>query len=52
MSEREEHLYDPKCYDLAEYFLLGENGDADDLAYTIQTAVEDWFEAKRLEGNR
>ena len=36
--------YDPKCYELAEYFLSDiENGDANGLAEAIQDAVENWF---------
>lgn len=38
-------LFDPKCHELAEYFL--DRGASDkrknDLAYEIQTAVEDWL---------
>lgn len=38
--------FDPKCYELAEYFLR-DNGAAtgdhkDDLAQAIQDAIEDW----------
>jgi hypothetical protein len=38
--------FDPKCYELAEYF-LHDNGAAteqhkSDLAQTIQDAIEDW----------
>lgn len=42
--------YDPRSYDLALIFLEGydfTNGDADDLAKTIQGAIEDWFEANK-----
>jgi hypothetical protein len=44
--------YDPKCYDLAEYFLQSEpvrtdvkayKKYCDELAKHIQQAVEDWF---------
>lgn len=44
--------YDPACYDLAEHFLQDEpckkdpalyERHADDLAKTIQQAIEDWF---------
>ena len=40
--------YDSKCYDLAEHFLhKGEGEDLkQDLAQTIQDAVEDWFESE------
>jgi len=39
-------MFDPKCYELAEYFLR-DNGAAteehkSDLAQAIQDAVEDW----------
>lgn len=40
--------YDSRSYDLGMVFLEGydfTNGDADDLAKTIQGAIEDWFEA-------
>jgi hypothetical protein len=41
-----EHLCDEKSYQLAEYFLDGEEhtkADIADLAYVIQSAVENWF---------
>jgi hypothetical protein len=41
--------YDPASYELAVYFLQGEPNlnteeGRDNLAKTIQTAIEDWFE--------
>lgn len=49
-------LVDQECWDLAGYFLQGEDApftedQHQDLAADIQTAVEDWFDARRqLEG--
>jgi hypothetical protein len=43
-------LYDPKCYELAAYFLEGASlgkypeERIGDLAYVIQSAIEDWCE--------
>lgn len=39
------NCFDPKCYDLAEYFLPTTASPAlkDDLAQYIQDAVEDWL---------
>lgn len=38
--------FDPKCYELAEYFLRDNNAATDehknDLAQVIQDAIEDW----------
>lgn len=45
-------LFDPKCYELAEHFALGESftdGELSDLAREIQGAVEDWFSARNAE---
>jgi hypothetical protein len=44
--------YDPKCRDLAELFLEGEPhlntlDRQDDLAATIQQAIEDWFQTAK-----
>lgn len=44
-------MFDPKCYDLAKYFLPGETPNAshslDELAQEIQDAVEDYLIGKR-----
>lgn len=44
-------MFDPKCYDLAKYFLHGETPNAshslDELAQEIQDAVEDYLIGKR-----
>jgi hypothetical protein len=45
--------YDVKCYALAEAFLEDEAGinsrrQVDDLATTIQSAIENWIEQERL----
>ena len=39
-------MFDPECYKLAEYFLDGPDAtktDKNDLAQTIQHAIEDWL---------
>ena len=46
--------YDTKCYDLAAAFLEDEDGinsrrQVDNLAQTIQTAIENWIEEQRLD---
>ena len=43
--------YDPKCKQLARWFLDNEHGTTEDalvteLAGVIQTAIEGWFEAR------
>jgi Mn-dependent DtxR family transcriptional regulator len=49
--------YDPKCHLLAEQFLSDHlpfsEAENDDLAQTIQDAIEDWFFAREnhLEGH-
>jgi hypothetical protein len=45
--------YDVKCYALAEAFLEDEAGinsrrQVDDLAKTIQSAIENWIEEERF----
>ena len=47
--------YDPKCHELAEYFLcvnaeLNDDAHIDELAETIQQAIEDWIKGS-TEGN-
>lgn len=48
--------YDPRCLELAEYFLIDEpnlRGFSHDLARHIQQSIEDWFELvkqDRVEG--
>ena len=41
--------HDPKCYELAEYFLPAGVSEKlkSDLAETIQEAVEDWLRSER-----
>lgn len=43
--------FDPMCLDLAEHFLQDVHGyherQANDLACTIQQAIESWFEDQR-----
>ncbi len=43
--------YDPKCYELAEYFLSSTASERlkDALAQAVQTRVEDWLEYERDE---
>jgi hypothetical protein len=46
-------MYDEKSYELAEYFLSGEEyskGDIAELAHVIQAAVEDWFTGREKIG--
>lgn len=53
-------LHDPKCHELAEYFLsdspaLRSKTLIDDLAQTIQDTIEDWIERtdeERIQGER
>lgn len=44
------HNFDVACLTLAEHFLGSQylRSDANDLAQSIQQAVEDWFETKDL----
>jgi len=40
------HTYDEGSYDLADKFLPNANElERDDLAWTIQSAIEDWLDA-------
>jgi hypothetical protein len=40
-------MYDPRCYDLAEYFLGAEDHEeVAKLAQVIQDAIENWFDGK------
>jgi hypothetical protein len=46
--------FDRKCFDLAEHFLLDEPeincaGACDELAYLIQTTIEDWMSSVKSE---
>jgi hypothetical protein len=46
-------MFDPKCHELAEAFLEDEAGlntkrHVNDLAQTIQTAIENWIEEGRM----
>lgn len=46
MSTKKKSFYDERSYDLALAFLAGWEflgNDADDLAKTIQGAIEEWF---------
>lgn len=51
----EKFIYDPECAVLAKYFIDAEpslpstQGAIDNLAQTIQGAVESWFEDRRME---
>lgn len=42
------HLYDPKCYEVAEHFLPDEasEGLKDELSAHIQDAIEMWLQAE------
>jgi hypothetical protein len=46
-------MFDTKCYELATYFLADIQGVSavheDELAQTIQDAIEDWINASGLE---
>ena len=47
-----DNYYDPKCYDLAKYFLDSEpcGGSKDELARRIQKTVEDYYREKEERG--